>query len=74
MLWAEFAQEGYFWSKTENRHLLPVTIVVSNGIKLFCMGTDRHNDIYNKTRQRHVRRLLMRVKARKARKARINDG
>ena len=29
-------------------------------------GADRHNGICNKTRQRHVRRLLMRVKVRKA--------
>ena len=46
-------------------------MVASNYITVFCTGDDRPNGICNRTRQRRVMGLLMRVKARKAR---INDG
>ena len=42
---------------------LRVSMIISYYIKLFCTGADRHNAICNKIRQRHVRHLLMRVKA-----------
>ena len=40
-------------------------MVVSNYIKLFCKGADRHNGISKKKKQRRIRRLLMRVKTRR---------
>ena len=49
---AKFAQKECFRFKTENvLHM-----------KLCCTGPVRHNSIFNKRWQKHLRRLLMRVK------------
>ena len=82
VFWAKFAQKRVFLVKNLNFASLRVSMVVSCYIKLFCTGADRHSSICNKTRQRRVRHLLMRVKAHRhvrrvgaqACKARIIDG
>ena len=47
-------------------------MVVSNYIKLFCTGTDRHNGICNKTNPRKA--PVDEGKGAQALKVRINDG
>ena len=71
IFWAKFDEKWCFRSKTENSHLSVFPWSFLTALKLFRMGGNIHNGICNKTGQRLVRRLLMSVKARKAR---INDG
>ena len=61
IFWANLPKKGVSGLK-RNIHM---SMVVSNYIELFCTGADRHNGICNKTRQRRVRRLLMRVNSRR---------
>ena len=90
IFWAKFAQNGCFWSKTENSHLWVCPWSFLTILNAFARGPTEHNIICNKTRQRRVKRLLMTVKARRRvkhvqyakrvrrvfiiGKARINDG
>ena len=64
-------EQGCFRSNTENLRLCVCPWSFLTILNFFARG---QNGISNKTRQTRVRRLLMRIKARKVRKARINDG
>ena len=64
-------EQGCFRSNTESSRLCVCPWSFLTILNFFARG---HNVISNKTRQRRVRRLLMRIKARKVHKASINDG